>query len=186
MEDNAQQTAAPEENIQEMTGKKEMTKENKVAVFLLAIAAIVWVFVPFYKTYYYHVTASEMLFGPIFRSWDVFTEAFFGSLSYGEYLELMSQTREFWIAVVAGSCILLGIFARLRNKENLAFACSVAGILAFLEPMLEVAYHMVVNSTKIPAYLWREFWSVFGWGYWTIAVIFVIVMIVNRKKTKSE
>ena len=175
-----------EESVQETAGKKGLTNENKVSIFLLAVAAIVWIFVPFFKGEMFLVTAMEMAFGPVFQSWDVFTESFFGELSYAEYLKLMSQSREFWIAIIAGGCVVLGVVASLRSSKKYAFIFSLVGILASVAPMLEIVIFMIKSGFMIPVKLLIEFLGAFDWGYWTIFVVFVAVAILNRKKKISE
>jgi len=184
MEHNEHSDAVLEETTQKTNSKKSLTNENKVSIFLLAVSSILWVFAPFFNGDGFRVTALEMLTGPIFRSWDVFTEAFFGEISYSEYLEMMSQSREFWIAIAAAVCILLGVVAVVRNNRRNAVVFSALGTVAFLAPMLELAFYIITTGAKIPANLLRVFFSAFGWGYWAIAAAVVAVGIVNRKKEK--
>ena len=175
-----------EETTQETVNKKGLTNENKVSIFLLAVAAIVWIFVPFFKGDLFRVTAMEMVFGPVFQSWSAFAEAYFGELSYDEYVKLMSQSREFWIVIATAGCVLLSVVASLRGRGKYAFVFSMAGIVAFIAPMLEIVFYMIKNGFMISANLWLGLFSAFDWGYWAIAVIFVVVAVLNRKVRKTD
>ena len=175
-----------EEKNQETTGKTGLTNDSKVSILLLAVAAIVWVFVPFFKGDMFRVTALEMLAGPIFESWDTFTQMYFGKLTYSEYVEMMSASREFWIAISACGCVVLGVVASLRSSRKYAFILSILGILASVAPMIEIVIYMIKSGFMIPAHLLLGLFGAFDWGYWMIAAIFVIVAILNRKKKISE
>ena len=185
MEEKEYSEAVSEENTQKTDGKKSLTNDSKVSVLLLAVAAALWIFAPFFKGDFFRVTALEMLAGPIFQSWDVFTEAFFGKLSYTEYLQLMSQTREFGVSIAVAVCILLDVVAVTRNNRRNAVVFSALGFVVFLAPMLELVFYMITASVKIPAELWRELFSAFGWGYWAIAIVMIAVGFVNRKKEEK-
>ena len=178
--------AVLEENTQEVSGKKALTNENKVSIFLFAISAILWIFVPFFKGDAFRIRAVEMLTGPVFKSWDSFTEAFYGKLTYSEYMALMSLSREFWVAIAVGAFILLGMISCFRSNRRFAFLCAIFGILAFLAPMLEIAYYMLTAGVSIPAGVLLECLSGFDWGYWAGVAVFVAIGIVNREKRKSE
>lgn len=185
MEEKEYSEAVAEENTQKAEGKKSLTNDSKVSVFLLAVAAALWIFAPFFKGDFFRVTALEMLAGPIFQSWDTFTEAFFGKLSYTEYVQLMSQSREFWVAIAVVVCILLNVLAVTRNNRRNAVVFSALGIVAALAPMLELVFYMITAGVKIPAQLWYELLSGFAWGYWAIAVVMIAVGFVNRKKEEK-
>ena len=185
MEHNEHSETVLEENIQETSGKKQLTNDNKVSIILFAIAAVLWVFVPFFKGDAFQIRAVEMLVGPVFRSWDTFTEAFYGKLTYTEYMALLSLSREFWIAIAVGLFILLGIIASLRSNRRFTFWCIVFGVLVFLSPALEIGYYMITSGVSIPTSVLLEFLNAFDWGYWITAAVFVAIGIIIRDKREK-
>lgn len=149
-----------EEQTEQNAAKKGITNRNKVCLLLLGIALILWIFAPFYQSYYYKITAPEII-----------SYAFQDT----EYREVITETREFWISLVAGACIAIGFIALLKNKEKRMRVCSVVGILALAAPMLELVFYIVKNFEWLPKNLLGDFFSSFGWGYWGIAAIYLAV-----------
>ena len=182
MEENERSETVLEESAQETSGKKSLTNDNKISLVLLAVALILWVFAPFVVGDLFKTTALEMLVGPIFQSWDWFTEAFYGDLAYSEYIELMSLSRQFWVAIATVVYILLAAVASLRNNRRNAVVFSALGTVAFLAPMLELGIYVVKTGVTIPGEMLREFLGAFGWGYWAILVIIIAIGFVNRNK----
>jgi hypothetical protein len=174
-----------EEKNQETTGKTGLTNDSKVSLFLIGIALLLWIFAPFVNGDLYKITALEMLAGPIFKSWTWFTEAFYGKISYSEYIEVMSLTRQFWVAVAAVVYILLATVVCLRNNRRGAVVFSALGTVAFFVPMLELGIYAVTKDIEISESMMREFFSAFGWGYWVLIVIVVAIGVVNRSKEKK-
>lgn len=185
MEHNEYSESVSEENNQETSGKKGLTNDNKVSLLILSVAAILWIFAPFIKGDLYRITALEFWAGPIFQSWTVYTEAFFGKISHSEYVEMMSLSREFWVAIAVGVFILLGIVASLRNNRRSVVIFCVLGFMACFAPMLEIVYYVIKTGEGIPEDLLRGFFSAFAWGYWTMAALFVAVGIINRAKEEK-
>ena len=185
MEQVERNESVPEENTQEIGVRKGLTNDNKVSILLLSVAVILWIFAPFIKGDYYRTTALEFLAGPIFPSWKVYAEAFFGKMSHSEYVEMMSASREFWVAIAVGVFLLLGIVASLRNNRRLVVIFCVLGFIACFAPMLEIVFYVIKTGEGITEDLLRGFFSAFAWGYWIMPAVFVAVGIINRAKEQK-